>query len=133
LGSPSQDDAASPAREAFFCPTPHQGAPMPTPIRPMGHPEPQGLYDPLQERDACGLGFVAHAGGAPSHRIVEMALELLNNLSHRGAAGSDPQSGDGAGILLQVPHRLLARDCAAAGLALPEPGTYGVGMLFLPA
>ncbi len=105
---------------------------MPAPIRPTGFPAPQGLYDPAEERDACGLGFVAHVKGVASREIVEKGLRLLVNLSHRGAAGSDPESGDGAGILLQIPHALLARECAALGLPLPGAGEYGVGMLFLP-
>ena len=72
-------------------------------------PAQQGLYDPAYERDACGIGFVAHSRGQRSHDLVRKGLKLLENLSHRGAAGSDPESGDGAGILLQIPHRFLAR------------------------
>jgi len=97
-----------------------------------GLPPRQGLYDPRHEHDACGLGFVAHIHGARSHTIVEQSLELLENLSHRGAAGCDPCTGDGAGILLQLPHALFARDAAGAGIELPDEGEYGVGMCFLP-
>src|SRR5919206_2708263 len=95
-------------------------------------PPRQGLYDPRYERDACGIGFVAHIGGTRSHGIVQKGLELLDNMSHRGAVGCDPCTGDGAGVLLQVPRSFLARACADAGLELPANGAYGVGMLFLP-
>jgi len=102
------------------------------PAHRTGAPVAQGLYDPAFEHDACGLGFVAHIGGARSHDIIGQALALLENLTHRSAVGSDPETGDGAGMLLQVPHALLRRDCHARGLRLPEAGSYGVGMLFLP-
>ncbi len=88
-----------------------------------------GLYDPEYEHDGCGVGFVADIKGRRSHRIVEQALEILLNLEHRGACGCDPETGDGAGILSQIPHRLFAR---VAGIPLPDPGSYGVGMVFLP-
>jgi len=91
-----------------------------------------GLHDPATERDACGIGFLADLGGNASHRLVEMAIEVLNNLTHRGACGSDPSTGDGAGITLQVPHEFLARECDRLGFALPEAGAYGVGQFFLP-
>ncbi|HET8654557.1 MAG TPA: glutamate synthase large subunit [Longimicrobiaceae bacterium] len=97
-----------------------------------GMPVQQGLYDPRHEHDACGVGFVAHAKGCRSHSLVRQALSLLDNLSHRGAAGCDPESGDGAGILLQIPDALLRGACGALGIALPPAGEYGVGMLFLP-
>ena len=98
-----------------------------------GEPGPQGLYDPAYEHDACGIGFVAHIHGERSRDVVEKSLELLNNLSHRSAVAADSCTGDGAGILLQVPHVFLRRACAQAAIALPEAGSYGVGMLFLPA
>src|SRR5690606_10925443 len=79
------------------------------------------------------FGFIANVRGEKSHAIVQQGLEILINLSHRGAAGSDPESGDGAGILMQVPHRHLAEECRKDGLVLPEPGDYAVGMVFLPA
>ena len=73
----------------------------------MGHPGPQGLYDPRNEHDACGVGFVAHIKGEASHSIISQALEILENIDHRGAVGADPLLGDGAGILLQIPDQLL--------------------------
>ena len=91
-----------------------------------------GLYDPRDERDACGVGFVAHAKGSPSREIVRNALRLLDGLSHRGAVGCDPRTGDGAGILLQVPHAFLKREAAERGITLPSAGAYAVGMLFMP-
>lgn len=97
-----------------------------------GMPPAQGLYDPRHEHDACGLGFVAHARGARSHTILRQALHLLENLTHRGAAGCDPCSGDGAGIQLQLPDRFFRGVCPPLGIDLPAPGSYAVGMLFLP-
>ena len=91
----------------------------------------QGLYDPRQERDACGVGFVAHIKGKPSHDMVRQGLQILENLTHRGAVGADPLAGDGAGILLQIPDAFLRAQCAGLGMELPEAGSYGVGMLFL--
>jgi glutamate synthase (NADPH/NADH) large chain len=93
---------------------------------------PQGLYDPRQERDACGVGFVAHIKGQKSHDMVRQGLQILENLTHRGAVGADPLAGDGAGILLQIPDAFLRARCAAQGVELPPVGSYGVGMLFLP-
>ncbi len=95
-------------------------------------PEAQGLYDPAFEHDACGIGFVANLHGTPSHEIIQRGLQVLVNLTHRGAAGSDPETGDGAGILMQIPHRFMLDVCAREGIRLPEPGEYGVGMMFLP-
>jgi glutamate synthase (NADPH/NADH) large chain len=92
-------------------------------------PEQQGLYDPRQERDACGVGFVAHIKGHKSHDRVREGLQILENLTHRGAVGADPLAGDGAGILLQIPDAFLR---AVGGVELPQAGDYGVGMLFLP-
>ena len=92
----------------------------------------QGLYDPRQERDACGVGFVAHIKGKKSHDMVSQGLQILENLTHRGAVGADPLAGDGAGILLQVPDAFLRAKCAALNVALPAAGNYGVGMVFLP-
>jgi glutamate synthase domain-containing protein 2/glutamate synthase domain-containing protein 1/glutamate synthase domain-containing protein 3 len=97
-----------------------------------GLPPKQGMYDPAHERDACGMGFVAQARGVRSHELVRQGLAILENMTHRGAVGADPETGDGAGILIQLPHRFLQRECAALGIALPEPGAYGVGMTFLP-
>jgi glutamate synthase domain-containing protein 2/glutamate synthase domain-containing protein 1/glutamate synthase domain-containing protein 3 len=91
-----------------------------------------GLYDRQFEHDACGLGTVVHLDGVASHSVVEQALEVLERLDHRGATGSDPETGDGAGILLQMPHRFLARVAAEEGIDLPPAGDYGIGMVFLP-
>ncbi len=95
-------------------------------------PMQQGLYDPRQERDACGVGFVAHIKGKKSHDMVSQGLQILENLTHRGATGADPLAGDGAGILLQIPDAFFRAQGAMLGLLLPEAGRYGVGMLFLP-
>ncbi|WP_405986386.1 glutamate synthase large subunit [Streptomyces sp. NBC_00872] len=95
-----------------------------------GRPAPQGMYDPRNEHDACGVGFVATLTGVASHALVEQALTVLRNLEHRGATGSEPDSGDGAGILLQVPDAFLRE---VAGFPLPEAGSYAVGIAFLPA
>ena len=95
-------------------------------------PEPQGLYHPHNEHDACGMGLVASIRGEKSHDIIRKGLEVLINLTHRGAAGCDPETGDGAGILIQIPHVFFARECGELGMQLPEPGAYGVAMCFLP-
>lgn len=101
------------------------------PIQP-GYPEKQGLYDPAFEHDSCGVGFVAHIRGEKSHNIVEQALTVLNNLSHRGAQGADPLTGDGAGILVQMPDSFLRSVLTKDSKSLPEPGFYAVGMVFIP-
>ncbi len=98
----------------------------------MGFPEPQGLYDPRNEHDACGVGFVAHIKGAKSHAIISQALEILKNLDHRGAVGADPLLGDGAGILIQLPDAMFRKWAKCEGLSLPQPGDYAVAMCFLP-
>jgi glutamate synthase (NADPH/NADH) large chain len=98
----------------------------------LGLPEAQGLYCPEHEHDACGLGFVANIEGHKSHDIVLKGIQILVNLTHRGACGCDPETGDGAGILIQIPHELFERECAQLGFTLPAPGEYGVGMMFLP-
>ncbi|MET3130355.1 glutamate synthase (NADPH/NADH) large chain [Oxalobacteraceae bacterium GrIS 1.11] len=92
----------------------------------------QGLYDPSNEHDACGVGFVAHIKGNKSHSIVEQGLLILKNLDHRGAVGADKLMGDGAGILLQIPDQYYRDEMARQGVELPPPGEYGVGMVFLP-
>ena len=91
-----------------------------------------GLYDPSNERDACGVGFVAHIAGQKSHSIVSQGLKILENLDHRGAVGADPLMGDGAGILIQIPDDFYRAEMARLGVDLPPPGEYGVGMIFLP-
>jgi len=95
-------------------------------------PRPQGLYHPHNEHDACGMGLVASIRGEKSHGIIRKGLEVLINLTHRGAAGCDPDTGDGAGILIQIPHMFFARECGELGMQLPEAGAYGVAMCFLP-
>jgi glutamate synthase (NADPH/NADH) large chain len=100
--------------------------------RSVAPPGPYGLYDPGHEHDACGVGFVVNIKGVKSRRLVEQALEVGVNLLHRGACGCEENTGDGAGILMQIPDRFLRRETSALGFELPEPGTYGVGMLFLP-
>ncbi|HYD24905.1 MAG TPA: glutamate synthase large subunit [Croceibacterium sp.] len=96
------------------------------------YPAPQGLYDPRNEHDSCGVGFVAHIKGEKSHAIVGQALEILANLDHRGAVGADPLLGDGAGILMQIPDPLYRKWAQGEGLTLPPPGEYAVAMCFLP-
>src|SRR5579871_280835 len=97
-----------------------------------GLPVEQGLYDPRNEHDACGIGFVVNVKGHQSHQIIQKGLEILINLTHRGACGCDPETGDGAGVTIQVPHKFFARECAKLGFTLPPEGEYGVGMTFLP-
>ncbi len=92
----------------------------------------KGLYDPRNEHDACGVGFVAHIKGKRSHTIVQQGLAILRNLDHRGAVGADELMGDGAGILIQIPDQLYREEFRAKGIELPPPGEYGVGMVFLP-
>ena len=98
----------------------------------MALPQAQGLYNPANEHDACGVGFVAHIKGAKSHAIVEQGLQILINLDHRGATGADELFGDGAGILIQIPDDLYREEMARQGVTLPPQGEYGVGMVFLP-
>jgi glutamate synthase (NADPH/NADH) large chain len=100
-----------------------------TPHRP---PTQRGLYDPRNEHDSCGIGFVADIRNRASHRIVRQGLEILDNLDHRGAVGADPLAGDGAGILVQLPDTFLRAECAALGIDLPAPGAYACGVVFLP-
>src|ERR1700731_3204202 len=97
-----------------------------------GLPPAQGLYRPENEPDACGIGFVANIEGRKSHDIVLKGVQILVNLAHRGACGCDSQTGDGAGILIQIPHKFFARECGDLGFTLPPIGEYGVGMVFLP-
>jgi glutamate synthase (ferredoxin) len=92
----------------------------------------QGLYDPWYEHDACGVGFVVDLKGRPSHDIVAKAIRVLVNLGHRGACGCEHNTGDGAGILMQMPHRFLLQECDKLNIGLPQPGEYGVGMVYLP-
>ncbi|MDP4179646.1 MAG: glutamate synthase large subunit [Bacillota bacterium] len=101
-------------------------------IKENGLPPKQGLYDPQYEKDACGIGFVVNVKGKRSNKIVGQALTILNNLTHRGGSGSEPNTGDGAGILIQIPHNFFKKELSSNGMSLPEYGDYGVGMIFLP-
>jgi glutamate synthase (NADPH/NADH) large chain len=100
-------------------------------MKQFGLPPKQGLYDPQFEHDACGIGFVANIKGKQSNEIVRQALTILTNLDHRGGQGSETNTGDGAGILMQIPHTFLSKECEKRNVKLPAPGEYGVGMLFL--
>ncbi len=95
-------------------------------------PKKQGLYDPQLEKDSCGVGFVAHMKGVKSHQIVEDGITILKNLAHRGACGCDPRTGDGAGLLIQLPHEFLKAEAKKTGIELPLAGDYGAGLVFLP-
>ncbi|MEJ5171996.1 MAG: hypothetical protein WHU10_13495, partial [Fimbriimonadales bacterium] len=97
-----------------------------------GLPPAQGLYDPAYERDACGIGFVANISGEKTHSIVEKGIEILINLTHRGACGCDPETGDGAGLMIQIPDAFFRKECRQLGFELPGLGEYAVAMVFLP-
>src|SRR5690606_14324664 len=101
------------------------------PMTRHGFPPRQGLYDPAQERDACGVGFVANIRGEKSHELIHQGIQVLERLEHRGACGCDPETGDGAGILIQMPDRFLRQEAAKLGFELPAPGAYASGMIFL--
>jgi glutamate synthase (NADPH/NADH) large chain len=124
MGATSFREPAQPSQRAA-------GGPVVSPADP-GIPPARGLYDPSQDKDSCGVGFIADIKGRKSHKLVEDALTILLNLEHRGAVGADPRAGDGAGILVQIPHRFFARKAAALGFTLPAPGEYAVGVLFMP-
>lgn len=101
-------------------------------IRRFGPPGKTGLYDPQFEHGSCGAGFIAHIKGEKSHRVVTSGLKILENLQHRGAVGSDPKTGDGAGLLVQMPHHFFVRVAGDSGIDLPWEGDYGAGTVFLP-
>src|SRR5215218_364535 len=101
-------------------------------VRDPGLPAAQGLYNPSNEQDSCGVGFIADMKNRKTHDIVEQGLSILHNLDHRGAVGADPKMGDGCGILVQIPHKFFAAECAKVGIWLPEESQYGVGHLFMP-
>ena len=105
---------------------------MPTPPHVPGLPSAQGLYDPRHEHDSCGIGFVANLKGQKSHDIIQKGIQILVNLTHRGACGCDPDTGDGAGVLIQIPHEFFSRKAQDLGFTLPAPGEYGAGMVFFP-
>src|SRR5689334_6892543 len=95
-------------------------------------PGKQGLYDPAYEHDACGVGFVVDIKGRKSHQILRQGLQVLTNLDHRGACGCEVNTGDGAGVLMQMPHKFLAAAARKARIELPAAGQYGCGIVFLP-
>ena len=92
----------------------------------------QGLYDPRNEHDACGVGFIADMHDRRTHAIVAQGLKILENLDHRGAVGADPKMGDGCGILTQIPHGFFAEECSRLGFELPPAGDYAIGQFFMP-
>ncbi|MFW2477830.1 MAG: hypothetical protein ACN4EP_12990, partial [Sediminibacterium sp.] len=92
----------------------------------------QGLYDPSFEHDACGIGFVANIKGSKSHQHITDALTVLENMEHRGACGCESNTGDGAGIMIQIPHEFFFDECIKQGIHLPSFGKYGVGSIFFP-
>jgi glutamate synthase (NADPH) large chain len=98
-------------------------------MKHFGFPEAQGLYSPENEHDNCGIGFVANIKGQPSHEIIRRGLDVLLNMDHRGAISADNSSGDGAGILLQIPHEFITEELK---IPVGNPGTYGTGLIFLP-
>lgn len=98
----------------------------------IGYPPKQGLYDPQNEHDSCGVGFVVDLKGRKTHDIIDKAIQILVNLEHRGACGCESNTGDGAGIILQIPHRFLLQECDKLNIKLPDAGQYGVGIAFMP-
>ncbi len=101
-------------------------------VNAAGHAPKQGLYDPAQDKDACGIGLIVHLDNQPRHTLVENAVKILVNLEHRGAVGGDKATGDGAGVLLQMPDAFMRKEAAKKKITLPSLGEYGVGMFFLP-
>ena len=99
-------------------------------MKDFGFPRKQGLYDPANEHDACGVGFVANLDGEKSHALVHQGIDVLVRLEHRGACGCDPDSGDGAGMLIQLPDRFLRQEAAKLGFELPSEGAYASGLVF---
>ena len=98
----------------------------------VGYPKKQGLYDPQFEHDSCGIGFVVNIKGKKSHKIVQQGIEVLLNLQHRGACGCEANTGDGAGILIQMPDKFLHKVCKDENIELPDYKQYWVGSVFLP-
>src|SRR5579872_1625552 len=124
LSATADSKAADAAHDASY--GPH------TPELHTWRPQAEGLYDLSLEKDSCGVGFIANIKGQKSHQIVSDALSILCNLEHRGAVGADPRAGDGAGILVQIPHAFFARKTSELGFKLPKPGEYAIGALFMP-
>src|SRR3954447_6276665 len=115
----------------------HQDGTVPHPaadaaFRKANRPEAFGLFDPSRETDACGVGFIVDLKNRPSHKIIENGLAILENLEHRGAVGADPLMGDGAGIMVQIPHDFFVKEMAKQGITLPAPGLYAVAHIFFP-
>ena len=104
----------------------------PNHLLPEGIPEANGLYNPRNEHDACGIGLIVNINNIKSHRIIDDGLSILKNLEHRGAVGADPKAGDGSGILLQIPHGFFSEEAKRLGFELPAPQSYGVAHLFMP-
>src|ERR1700726_1853334 len=131
-----RQNISSDAPSAEFSSKPADVAPEPMREHPIERhswrPAAEGLYDPSLEKDSCGVGFIANIKGKKSHQIVSDAISILCNLEHRGAVGADPRAGDGAGILVQIPHAFFARKAKDLGFTLPQPGAYAVGALFMP-
>ncbi len=121
MNQPTRSATAQPA-------APHRA----TPRRSPGLPAKQGLYDPFFEHDACGVGFIVDMHGRKSHKIIADGLQILRNLDHRGASGAEINTGDGAGILIQMPHKFLVEACKTARFTLPDAGQYGCGLIYLP-
>jgi glutamate synthase (NADPH/NADH) large chain len=101
-------------------------------IRKANRPQAFGLFDPKREHDACGVGFIVDLKNRPQHSIIERGLAILENLEHRGAVGADPLMGDGAGMLVQIPHAFFVKEMAKQGVTLPDPGRYAVAHIFMP-
>ena len=101
-------------------------------FRKANRPVSAGLYDAQREHDACGVGFIVDLKNRPQHSIVQRGLAILENLEHRGAVGADPLMGDGAGIMVQIPHKFFVKESARLGFHLPEKGRYAVGFIFMP-
>ena len=104
---------------------------MMTRLKSNGLPPAQGLYDPAHEHDACGIGFVASISGNKSHDIIRKGIQVLLNLAHRGACGCDPETGDGAGVLIQIPHKFFVRECEKLGFTLPAGGEFGLMFVYM--
>ena len=133
---PARDDLLG-DETGKISPAPQAKSPLDAAVRRLvrrdpGLPPAQGLYDPAKEHDACGVGFVANMHNEKSHDIVRMGLQILVNIDHRGATGADPKAGDGCGMLAQIPHEFFVGKAAEAGIDLPEPGDYAIGVMFLP-
>ncbi len=122
-----RNDRLPPSTRKLLSPTGADLPPRMEPIR-MSLPPKEGLYDPSYEHDACGIGMVANINGTTTHDIVRKGVDILLNLEHRGASGCDPLTGDGAGILTQIPDKFFRIESKKLGFVLPEAGNYGAGI-----